>query len=327
MDVLSAVLMKMKLQSLVSGAVDAGGDWAFSFPQYEGLKLYVILKGECWISVEGASTPYHVRTGDCCLLTQGKPFVVARDLSVKAIVPAAELFRTKENGRMTWKGGGDSLSLGAHFQFEGHLPEIFFRHLPPAIYIPAHLEQAAILRGNLEQFGAEFRGNDVGRSLALHNLAPLMLLQIFRTYLASAKNDRNWLVALADPQLSKAIDAMHFEYQRDWSLEGLARVAGMSRSGFALKFKAQVGVAPMDYLTNWRIQIASELLGSGSQTVSAVALAVGYESESAFSAAFKRVMGCAPRQYGSGHDRKSRNNGAAVARSADRIIVEPAASG
>lgn len=296
-DVLSAVLMKMKLRTLVSGAVDAAGDWAFSFPGYEGLKLYVLLKGDCWITVEGDPNPYHLCTGDCCLLTHGRSFVIARNLPVKTSVPVEELLRIKEKGRMTWGGGGETLSLGAHFQFEGHLPEIVFRHLPPIIHIPEHMEQAAILRWNLEQFGTEFRGDQVGKTLALHTLAPLMLLQIFRTYLASTRNDRNWLFALADSQLSKAIEAMHFEYQRSWSLEELARVAGMSRSGFALKFKSQVGVAPMDYLTNWRIQIASELLGSGSQTVSAVALAVGYESESAFSAAFKRILHCRPGSY------------------------------
>lgn len=300
-DVLSTVLMKMKLRTLVSGAVDAGGDWAFSFPGYDGLKLYVILKGECWLSLEGDTTRYHLRTGDCCLLTQGRPFVIASDLSVKTIISGEELLRTKKNGSMTWNGGGDSLSIGAYFQFEGHLPQILFRHLPPAIHIPKHLEQAAILRRNLEQFAAEFRGDHVGRSLALHNLAPLMLLQIFRTYLASTKRDRNWLVALADPHLSKAMEAIHFEYHRPWSLEALARVADLSRSGFALKFKDRVGIAPMDYLTNWRMQIAGDLLLSGSQTVSAVALAVGYESESAFSAAFKKIIHCRPGSYQKSH--------------------------
>lgn len=293
--------MKMKIKTLVSGAVDVGGDWAFSFPAYDGLKLYVLLKGEGWLFIEGDPTKYHVKTGDCCLLTSGKPFILAGDRSVKNTVPMEELLRTAQNGRMTWNGGGDALSIGAHFQFEGHLPPLFFRHLPPAIHIPEHLEQAAILRWSLERFGDEFRGSQVGRSLALHNLAPIMLLQIFRTYLASAQKEKNWLVALTDPNLSKALEAMHFTYQHPWSLEGLAKVAGMSRSGFALKFKSQVGTAPMDYLTSWRMQIAGELLDSSEQTISAVALAVGYESESAFSATFKKILHCRPGLY-----RKSR---------------------
>ncbi len=97
--------------------------------------------------------------------------------------------------------------------------------------------------------------------------------------------------------MSKVIDAMHSDYQRPWSLEGLAMVAGLSRSGFALNFRKQVGITPMDYLTNWRMQIACELLQAEDQNVATVAIAVGYESESAFSVAFKRIVKCRPGFY------------------------------
>ena len=135
----------------------------------------------------------------------------------------------------------------------------------------------------------------------LSHLAPLMLLQILRIYMASAKNDRNWLSSLTDPRLSKAMEAIHFEYQKPWSLDDLAKVAGMSRSGFALNFKKYVGIPPMDYLTNWRMDTACELLESGDHSVGQVADAVGYESESAFSYAFTRVIKCRPGYYQKTH--------------------------
>jgi len=130
-----------------------------------------------------------------------------------------------------------------------------------------------------------------------------MLSQIFRIYLSSAKDERNWLIALSDAKLSKAIEAVHLDYRTDWSLEILAEVAGMSRSGFALSFKKHVGIPPMDYLTHWRIQIACELLKTGENNVSSVASAVGYRSESAFSVAFKKIIACRPGAYqkASGH--------------------------
>lgn len=302
-DTLSATLMKMKLKTFVSGAFDAGGNWAIEFPPFEGFKLQILLKGECWISVEGHSTKHHIKTGDCVLLTSGKFFVVAKDLLVKKRVQADVIFGTAQNGVTTWNGGGDFFSIGTYFQFDGHLTKIVFGHLPPVIHIPGHLDQAAILHWSLERFSAEFRGNNVGRSLILNHLAPIMLLQILRVYLASAKNEKNWLVALCDPKLSKAIEAMHSDYQRSWSLEELAKVAGMSRSGFALNFKKQVGIAPMNYLTNWRMQIACELLQTGDQNITAVANTVGYESESAFSMAFKKVIKCRPGFYQKTYER------------------------
>jgi AraC-like DNA-binding protein len=90
---------------------------------------------------------------------------------------------------------------------------------------------------------------------------------------------------------------MHSDHVLSWSLEELARVAGMSRSGFALNFKKKVGLAPMDYLMNWRMQRACELLRATDQNIAVIANNVGYESESAFSIAFKKAIGRRPGAY------------------------------
>jgi AraC-like DNA-binding protein len=107
-----------------------------------------------------------------------------------------------------------------------------------------------------------------------------------------------WLFALADKQMGAAIGAIHADPARRWSLSELAAHAGMSRSSFALKFKQTVGSAPMDYLTRWRMLLAGDRLAHSGDPISVIALSLGYESESAFSTAFKRVMGQAPRRYG-----------------------------
>jgi len=198
---------------------------------------------------------------------------------------------------MTVNGGGEFFSVGIYFQFDGPLPKHLFAQLPPLIHIQGHEDQAAVLRWSIERFRTEYLGNRLGRSLLLNHYAPIILLQILRIYLASASNQRNWLVALSDPKLSKAIEVMHTDYQKPWSLEELAGIAGMSRSGFALNFKKQVGISPIDYLTNWRMQIACELLKSGGHNVSSVAGAVGYISESAFSVAFKKNVKVRPGAY------------------------------
>jgi AraC-like DNA-binding protein len=123
--------------------------------------------------------------------------------------------------------------------------------------------------------------------------------------------------------MSAAITAMHDDPGRRWTLQALAERAGMSRTTFALKFKETVGASPMDYLTRWRMLVAGERLTTSGDPISVIALSLGYESESAFSTAFKRVMGCSPRQYGRGLSPASPSQGEREAVRADHI--EPVA--
>jgi AraC-like DNA-binding protein len=106
-----------------------------------------------------------------------------------------------------------------------------------------------------------------------------------------------WLYALADKQLNAAIAAMHEDPGHRWTLQELGKRAGMSRSIFALRFKQRVGTSAMEYLTRWRMARAADRLANSLDSVSTIALSVGYESESAFGAAFKKVTGYSPRQY------------------------------
>jgi AraC-like DNA-binding protein len=102
---------------------------------------------------------------------------------------------------------------------------------------------------------------------------------------------------LSNPRLAIVLEAMQTDYRREWSLEELAGLANMSRSGFALTFKKKVGLSPLTYLMNWRMQIACELLRGGDESLFTIANAIGYSSESAFSAAFAKTVKCRPGAY------------------------------
>ncbi|QDK39366.1 AraC family transcriptional regulator [Bdellovibrio sp. NC01] len=297
-DTLSDVLMKMRLKSSAAGILDTAGKWVVENSTFGGFKLQVVLKGDRYFVGDGKSKAIHVKAGDCVLLTGKKPLIIGSDLDAKKRIRMEDLHKTKTGGVMTINGGGEMLSIGTHFEFEGHLPKVLFEGLPTWIHVDGNSDQAAVLRWSVERFKAEFFGKNPGRGLILNHLTPIMLLQILRIYLeTSNKKQQNWLFAISDPQLSKVFDKMHSQYQEPWSLESLAEVAGLSRSGFALAFKKKVGISPLDYLTNWRMQIACDLLRTEGQNVSSVAEAIGYESESAFSVAFKRVIKCRPGQY------------------------------
>src|SRR5208282_4922285 len=128
-----------------------------------------------------------------------------------------------------------------------------------------------------------------------------------------------WLFALADKQMSAAINSMHDDPAHRWTLQELGKRAGMSRTTFAVKFKETVGASPMEYLTRWRMLLAGDKLVNSGDPVSVIAPSLGYESESAFSTAFKRVMGCSPRQYGRGRSPASRSRSEGEAARANRL--------
>ena len=296
-DPLSAALTRMKLRAFTSVALDAGGQWAVDFPDYEGFTLNVVQKGECWLSMKDGSQRVRLRAGDCFLLTGGREFTLATDLSLPIRFRAVELFPQAEQGTARCNGGGDFFVLGIIFRFQGPLPSVLWNRLPPVVHVDGSSDHAAVLRGSLDRFGAEMRSGGVGRSLLLSHLAPIMLLQTLRCYLASSPKEENWLVALTHPRLVKVLEAMQTDYKRSWSLEQLAEVANMSRSGFALTFQKKVGVSPMVYLMNWRMQVACELLEGGDKSLASIAGEVGYSSESAFSAAFTKIVKCRPGSY------------------------------
>jgi AraC-like DNA-binding protein len=299
MDPLSDVLSLLKLRSYVSGGFDVGGDLSIQFPRHDGIKCYAMVSGECWLAVEGVAEPVHVQTGDCFLLPRGRPFRLASDLSLAPVDYRVLLAaRAKDGDTASWNGGGDCFIVGGHFALDGKHADILLGALPPIVHIRKESDRAA-LRWCLERMRQELHERQPGEFLIAQHLAQMMLVQALRLHLAEGVNGGvGWLFALADKQMSAAITAMHDAPAQRWTLQALAARAGMSRSVFAAKFKEKVGTAPMEYLTRWRMLLAGDRLASSAEPVSAIARSLGYDSESAFSTAFKRVMGRSPRQYG-----------------------------
>lgn len=300
MDPLSDVLSLLKPRSYMSSGFDAGGPWSLQFPRHEGIKCYSVVSGQCWLSIENGPDPVHLQEGDCFLLPGGRPFRLASDLALPPVDAVKVLSGSRNGGVATYNGGGDFFLFGGHFSFAGNHAGILLGVMPPVAHIRNEADQAA-LRWSLERMMQELREQQPGCFLIAQHLAYTMLIQALRLYLAEGpKGSVGWLFALSDKQIGAAIGAMHDKPAQRWTLQTLAELAGMSRSSLALKFKETVGTSPMEYLTRWRMLLAGDRLTHTGDPVSLISLSLGYESESAFSTAFKRVMGCSPRQYSRG---------------------------
>ncbi len=300
MDPLSDVLSLLKPRSYSCGGFDVGGELSIQFPQHEGIKCYAVVSGQGWLSVEGVPEAVRLTAGDCFLLPRGRPFRLATDLALTPIDYRTILSTRRDGGIASFNGGGDCFIVGGHFLLTGNHARILLRVLPPIVHIRKESDKEA-LRWSLDRMMQELREPQPGGFLIAEHLAYMMLVQALRLHLAEGlRGGVGWLFALADKQMSAAINAMHDDPAHRWTLQELGKRAGMSRSTFALKFKQTVGESPMEYLKRWRMLLAGDELVNSSDPISAVALSLGYESESAFSTAFKRVMGCSPRQYSRG---------------------------
>jgi AraC-like DNA-binding protein len=301
MDPLSDVLSLLRPRSYAASGFSAGGDWSVRFPRHEGIKCYAVVAAHCWLSLEGIPEAVPLGAGDCFLLPSGRPFRLASDLALAPLDAAAFFPTVRRGGIALCNGGGDFRLVGSHFTFAHNPADLLLGMLPPIVHIrePAHRET---LRWSVEHLMQELHDPKPGGALVADHLAHLMLVQALRVHLAEGMHQRvGWLFALADKQMSAAINAMHEAPAHAWTLQELGKRAGMSRSSFALKFKTTVGVSPMEYLTRWRMLVAGERLVHSRERSSVIARSLGYESEAAFSTAFRRVMGASPRQYSREH--------------------------
>jgi AraC-like DNA-binding protein len=273
------------------------GDMAIDFPKHQGIKCYAMLTGQCWLAVEGVPEPVLLHAGDCFILPRGLPFRIATDLSLEPVLYTDAFARLGMRREAPEVITGARYIAGGFFRFTGGHAEILLHSLPPIVHIRREADKAA-MRWSLERMREELRDPQPGGSLIAQQLAYMMLIQALRLHLADTSSaGPGWLSALSDKHMSIAITSMHNDPGHPWTLQSLAERVGMSRSVFALRFRETVGATPMEYLARWRMLLAADRLKNSSDRLSAIAQSLGYESESAFGKAFRRVMGCSPRKY------------------------------
>ena len=317
-DTLSEVLQAVRLTGAVFFDVEASEPWVAEalpaksiasaiLPDCEHVMEYhVITSGSCWASVIGHDiAPVRLQAGDVVAFPQGDAHILssAPGMRGEAGPDVAALMESDPQVPVLFNlDGGGSARAHVVCGFLGCDSRPFnplIEALPPILHIPSSGTAHSSWLKEFTRFAVmEANEKRMGASTILSKLGELMFAELVRRYVESLPEEsRGWLGGLRDRTVGRALNLMHTEPTRDWTLNQLAKEAGLSRSAFAERFSAYVGIPPMQYLQKWRLQIAaSRLLGSGAG-IAAIAADVGYESEAAFSRAFKRVIGQSPADW------------------------------
>jgi AraC-like DNA-binding protein len=293
-DPLSELLTLVTLRSARCTRLEASGAWALHFPKLTRLKFVAVLRGTCWIMLPDA--PAHkLKAGDTFFLTNSR-YTVASAPDVEPQDGMA-LFDAAETNIIRL-GGNETAMLGGGFVFEGGNENLVINILPAFMFIPAEQPTSSVLRETLAMLDRELERSHMGTSLMTQRLADIMLIQALRAYVSEqGTRASGWIGALADRHIGEALTLMHGDVAHSWTVGELASAVAMSRSAFALRFKAMVGVAPLEYLRHWRMQLAENALRRNACSVAALAARLGYSSESAFGNAYKRTFGQSPKRH------------------------------
>jgi len=295
-DTLSSVFHLLNLHTARCTRLEAGGDWSLRFPDRHVLKFAAVIQGSCWM-IHPDHPPVQLHAGDAFLLCRTPAYVLASDPALPARDGSVVIdWSASDTGHY---GGADAVLLGGAFEINALHENLLHEALPRLMLLRRDTASANTILRTLELMETEFHNITMGSELIRHHLADMLLIQMLRTYATgehteTANNKPSALIgALTDPRLGKALNRIHAEPNHHWTLNDLAAIAGMSRTAFAETFRRAIGRAPIDYVTHWRMQLADDLLHQG-MSVTAVADRLGYSTQSAFGAAYKRVRGRSP---------------------------------
>jgi AraC-like DNA-binding protein len=257
--------------------------------------------GSCYASLVGGEA-VRLGAGDLVMFPHGDPHVMSSAAGMRG-KPDLELHRRKPGTELPIvlqpQGGGEKASLVCGFLGCDARPfNPLLATLPRTLLVRNEKLSARPLSPLVELALAESKGRRSGSECVLSRLSELLFVEAIRVYVDTLPAEQSgWLAGLREPYVGRALALLHDTPARDWSLDDLAREAGVSRSLLAERFAHFVGMPPMQYLAKWRMQLAAERLRSTNESLAEIAERIGYGSESAFSRAFKRLVGVAPASF------------------------------
>lgn len=297
-DALGETLHLLRLTGTLYCSVEFTAPWGIQVPELpDSLALIVITSGRCWLEVDGVS-PMVLEQGSLTLIPHGARHRFASSLDVAGaplfelpVTPISEHFET-----MSYGGGGElTTAMYGVMRFDHAAASRLVTQLPAVISMDSWHDDADWLHSTVRLIAREAAIMRPGGETVITRLADVLVVQVIRSWLNSSFQARTgWLAALRDEHLGQALAQIHRSPADDWTVASLALSAGMSRSAFSAKFTDVVGEPAMKYVSRWRLQLAHSYLAHSTESLGVVAGRFGYQSEVAFSRAFKREFGVTP---------------------------------
>lgn len=292
-DPLSEVVRFLRPQAVFANIISGRGNWAVRYGELGLPSFCIVLEGSSLLAVDGHEA-ITIAAGDFVLLPTTPGFTISSFrpappvyFDPRAMVGRRDELRYGERG-----GVADMRSLGGSFQFDCANPGLLVSMLPGVI----HVRGSARLSQLVQMVGEESADEPPGSEFVLSRLAEMLLIEAIRST-TSASAPPGLLKGLGDQRLARALKRIHADVAHPWTVSQLAAAAALSRSAFFERFTSTVGVAPMEYLLRWRMELAKELLRQGDLPVSEIAESIGYGSSSTFGVAFGRYVGQSPSKY------------------------------
>lgn len=308
MDALSDMLERSRARGAAFSHSTLHGAWGLRFPGDGEVAVHAIVDGELHAWVDDAGHAQRLGGGDVVLVRADEDHHLAH-VPGAPCVPWAQFAADADAGegasrRLVRGEPGDgpaaSFCCGAYL-FEGDLCTPLLRSLPHLVRLQPR--SGSPLRVVVDLLIAEMGRDGPGQQALLDRLLDVALVEALREHLATLGEDApGWFRARRDPGLAAALDAVHADPARSWTVAELADRAHLSRATFSRRFAEVVGDPPLQYLTAWRMALARERLRDTGDGLAAIAASIGYASEFSFAAAFKRHVGTAPGRWRAGRD-------------------------
>lgn len=298
-DPLGEALHRFRLSGVFYCRSEFTAPWALDLPAFPACMMFhVVVTGQCWLTVDGAE-PCALRPGGLALVPHGTGHQLRGDDAapcIKLFDAPRELLSDRYEVLRLGGGGTAATVMCGVVRFDDPSAQLLLRLLPPVIAIDAwSAPELDWIQSALRFMALEARELRPGGDTVITRLADILVIQTIRAWIA---NDRaaqtGWLGALRDRHIGRAMAVVHRDPSQRWTVASLAEIAGMSRSAFAARFTALVGESAMHYVTRWKMHAAHFWLQGSDATLGDIATRLGYESDAAFSRAFKRYIGRSP---------------------------------
>ena len=298
-DPIGEVLHQLRLTGTFYCQAELTAPWGINIPpKNDAMSFLVVTEGSCVLRLEGED-PTTINRGDFVLMTGGTSRQLSSvtggqfvDLAELPIQKLTDVFETLQYGA----GGDVTRGIYGIVQFNHVTGQHLMEMLPPIFKIDTWGAEASLwLQSTLQFIAMEAKELRPGGETVVTRLADVIVIEAIRRWINTAPEaNKGWLKGMRDSRIGAALLAIHRSPEQNWSLESLSKTAGMSRSAFAARFADIVGQPAMHYLINWRMRLARMELLETSDSILVISGRVGYNSEPAFSRAFKRVFNVSP---------------------------------